>query len=105
MAVRDDKQVPRRWTSGPYPGMPVGSYRNSSLRVKKGDTIRVDGWYNIGTNDPRIEPTPAGPHLGVMSYFVRGALPLSVPPFAHAPTATTRTDHGVRCAHCSIPSL
>ena len=52
-----------------YPNIPAGSYRNHSLRVGKGDRLRVDGWYWVGESDPRIEPTPAGPHLGVMSYM------------------------------------
>lgn len=52
-----------------YDGIPPGAYRNTTLRVKKGDTLRVDGWYNVGPTDDRIAPMPAGPHLGVMSYF------------------------------------
>ena len=52
-----------------YPGFPAGSYRKTSWAVKKGDKIRVDGWYHVGPEDPRIAPTPAGVHLGVMSYF------------------------------------
>jgi len=34
-------------------GMPVGSYRNTSLQVQKGDRLRVDGWYSIAPEDPR----------------------------------------------------
>ena len=34
-------------------GMPVGSYRNTSLQVQKGDRLRVDGWYSIAPKDPR----------------------------------------------------
>ena len=39
------------------------------MAVKKGDKLRVDGWYWVGQDDARISPMPAGPHLGVMSYF------------------------------------
>ena len=53
---------------GGYPDHP-GGYRNRSLAVKKGDKLRVDGWYWVGQDDARISPMPAGPHLGVMSYF------------------------------------
>ena len=61
----DDGTVGRH---GGYPDHP-GGYRNRSLAVKKGDKLRVDGWYWVGKDDARISPMPAGPHLGVMSYF------------------------------------
>ena len=55
-------------SAGHYPGYPAGSYRNHSLSVKKGDVLTVEGWYYVGRSDPRILPSPAGAHLGVMSY-------------------------------------
>ena len=56
-------------SAGSYPNHPAGSYVNHSVVVKAGDKLRVDGWYWVGKTDARILPTPAGPHLGVMSYF------------------------------------
>ena len=56
-------------SAGGYPGHAANSYRNHSLVVKVGDKVRVDGYYWVGPTDPRIAPTPAGPHLGVMSYM------------------------------------
>jgi len=56
-------------SAGGYPGHAASSYRNHSLSVKVGDKVRVDGYYWVGAVDPRIAPTPAGPHLGVMSYM------------------------------------
>jgi len=37
--------------------------------VKKGDNIRLDAYYWVGSEDPRIAPTPAGTHLNVMAYM------------------------------------
>jgi hypothetical protein len=39
------------------------------FKVKKGDKLRVDGWYWVGTEDKRIAPTPGGTHLNVMAYM------------------------------------
>jgi len=49
--------------------MPKSGFHNGSLVIKKGDHLRVDGYYAHGPSDSRILPMPAGPHLGVMSYF------------------------------------
>lgn len=46
-----------------------GGFRNSSLILEKGDSLKVQGYYSMSDTDPRIAPVPAGPHLGVMSYF------------------------------------
>ena len=56
-------------SAGQYPNHPAGSYVNHSVVLQAGDKLRVDGWYWVGETDARILPTPAGPHLGVMSYF------------------------------------
>ena len=37
--------------------------------VKKGDNIRLDAYYSVGSEDLRIAPTPAGTHLNVMAYM------------------------------------
>ena len=37
--------------------------------MKKGDNIRLDAYYWVGSEDPRIAPTPAGTHLNVMAYM------------------------------------
>ena len=44
-------------------------FRKDSLVLEQGDSLKVQGYYAAGDNDPRIAPTPAGPHLGVMSYL------------------------------------
>jgi len=43
---------------------PAGSYS-----VKKGDQVRIDSWYWVGSNDTRIYPHPGGTHLNVMAYM------------------------------------
>lgn len=47
----------------------VMHFRNTSLVLEQGDSLKVQGFYAAGDTDTRIAPTPAGPHLGVMSYF------------------------------------
>ena len=44
-------------------------FRNTSLVLEQGDSLKVQGFYETGDTDTRITPVPAGPHLGVMSYF------------------------------------
>ena len=44
-------------------------FRNTSLVLEQGDSLKVQGFYAAGDTDDRIAPLPAGPHLGVMSYF------------------------------------
>lgn len=39
------------------------------LQVKKGDKLRLDGWYWVGAEDKRISPSPGGTHLNVMAYM------------------------------------
>jgi hypothetical protein len=39
------------------------------VETKKGDTIRFDAYYWVGSADARIAPSPAGTHLNVMSYM------------------------------------
>lgn len=41
------------------------------VNTRKGDTIRIDAYYWVGSTDTRIAPSPAGTHLNVMSYMVR----------------------------------
>ena len=45
------------------------AFHNGTLVVNEGDELMVQGYYAVGDVDPRIAPVPAGPHLGVMSYF------------------------------------
>ena len=37
--------------------------------VKAGDSIRLDAYYWVGSEDARIAPSPAGSHLNVMAYM------------------------------------
>jgi len=37
--------------------------------LKKGDKIRLDAYYWVGSYDKRIAPSPAGTHLNVMAYM------------------------------------
>jgi hypothetical protein len=46
-----------------------GGFRNTSLVLERGDTLRIRGYYATGLLDPRIAPVPAGAHLGVMSFL------------------------------------
>lgn len=39
------------------------------VSVKKGDKLRLDAWYWVGSEDKRIAPTPGGTHLNVMAYM------------------------------------
>ena len=73
-----------------YPDHPSGSYRDQPIVVKAGDELRVDGWYYVGDHDARILPTPAGAHLGVMSYFyaVFAKGTAGLPPTAPQQTST-----------------
>ncbi len=41
----------------------------TSLTVAKGDKVRLDSWYWVGRDDPRIYPLPGGTHLNVMGYM------------------------------------
>jgi hypothetical protein len=41
----------------------------TTMSVKKGDKVRIDAYYWVGSNDPRLGPSPAGTHLNVMSYL------------------------------------
>eukprot|EP00041_Stephanoeca_diplocostata_P042109 m.10234 g.10234 ORF g.10234 m.10234 type:complete len:656 (+) comp7283_c0_seq1:177-2144(+) len=43
---------------------------NKAMQLKRGDVLRLDGWYWIGDSDKRIAPTPGGPHLIVMQYLI-----------------------------------
>ncbi len=54
---------------GGIPAELQGGFRNSSLVLEKGDTLRIQGFYATGPTDLRIYPVPAGPHLGVMSFM------------------------------------
>lgn len=47
-----------------------------SLVLKKGDTVRLDSWYWVGTVDSRIHPHPGGSHLNVMGYMYTIFAPL-----------------------------
>lgn len=40
------------------------------VALKKGDELTLQGWYDVSSSDSRIAPTPAGPHLVVMSYMI-----------------------------------
>lgn len=39
------------------------------LLIRRGDTLRLDSWYFVGSDDPRIAPLPGGTHLNVMGYM------------------------------------
>lgn len=43
--------------------------RGQTLSFKAGDEVRVDSWYFVGSDDPRIAPHPGGTHLNVMGYM------------------------------------
>lgn len=43
-----------------------------SLKLSKGDKVRIDSWYWVGSNDTRIYPHPGGTHLNVMGYMYIG---------------------------------
>ena len=43
-----------------------------SVHIKKGDSVRLDSWYWVGSNDTRIYPHPGGTHLNVMAYMYMG---------------------------------
>ena len=45
---------------------------DGALTLKKGDTVRIDAYYEVGAEDPRIAPSPAGTHLNVMAYMYVG---------------------------------
>ena len=39
------------------------------VALKKGDELTLQDWYDVGSNEYCIAPTPAGPHMVVMSYM------------------------------------
>ena len=48
----------------------VGGMENHDvIHVKRGDKVRLDGWYWVGENDARIAPVPGGAHLVIMSHM------------------------------------
>ena len=51
-----------------------------ALQLNRGDIVRVDSWYWVGSEDPRIEPLPAGSHLNVMGYMYTAFTSPSLPP-------------------------
>eukprot|EP00450_Noctiluca_scintillans_P007857 CAMPEP_0194485052 /NCGR_PEP_ID=MMETSP0253-20130528/6170_1 /TAXON_ID=2966 /ORGANISM="Noctiluca scintillans" /LENGTH=468 /DNA_ID=CAMNT_0039324969 /DNA_START=46 /DNA_END=1452 /DNA_ORIENTATION=+ len=81
--------------------------------VKKGDTIRLDAYYWVGSFDPRIAPTPGGTHLNVMAYMYMAykgvadaTVSASIPPLQcqRALRNSCKSDIGnedgcLRCAH------
>merc|ERR550514_487561 len=40
-----------------------------TMKTKKGDKVRIDSYYWVGSQDPRLGPSPAGTHLNVMAYM------------------------------------
>lgn len=40
-----------------------------ALALRKGDTVRLDAHYYVGSQDARIAPSPGGTHLNVMAYM------------------------------------
>mmetsp|Transcript_22325 Transcript_22325/g.27722 ORF Transcript_22325/g.27722 Transcript_22325/m.27722 type:complete len:106 (-) Transcript_22325:114-431(-) len=40
-----------------------------SFFLHKDDYVRLDSWYFVGSDDPRIAPLPGGGHLNVMGYM------------------------------------
>ena len=39
------------------------------LRISKGDKVRVESYYYVGSDDPRLPEGAGGAHLNVMSYM------------------------------------
>lgn len=61
-------------------------------KLQAGDTLRLDSWYFVGSDDPRIAPTPGGTHLNVMGYmytiYKTSGKDFPSPPTGPLPTAS-----------------
>jgi hypothetical protein len=60
--------------------------------LKKGDKVRLDSWYWVGSNDPRLANNRGGTHLNVMGYMYTAYKVVEgqtwpEPPTGPAPTA------------------
>jgi hypothetical protein len=59
--------------------------------LRAGDTLRLDSWYWVGSDDPVLAPNPGGTHLNVMGYLYTVYKTLNQswphPPTGPAPTA------------------
>ena len=61
-----------------------------SLKLAPGDVVRLDSWYWVGSEDPRLDPLPAGTHLNVMGYMYAAFTSPDLPPSMAEATAAHR---------------
>merc|ERR1712238_282163 len=71
--------------------------------VKKGDKLRLDSWYWVGTDDEKLAPNPGGTHLNVMGYMYAaykvGKFENWTLPAGPAPTASCQDAISHHCGH------
>ena len=89
----------------------VDKSTTGSLQIAKGDKVRLDSWYWVGRDDPRIYPLPGGTHLNVMGYMyvcifcaVRAVFAAACGAVSACSMPCVPTQAEPACAHANAPS-